>query len=1136
MMNPIQRTTDNGQLTLLKVVTRTALFLFVLASAVHAQDAVERDLLRVRPEDESLPWLVMNTGGHTASVQGLAFAPDGKRLYSAGLDKVANVWDVTSAVRALRRTFLLERTLRWQIGRGLRGAINALAVASNDGLVAIGGYGATGGLGEILLIDPVQNRLIKTLHGHSQTVASLSFSHDGQWLASVDVEGRALLWKRGEWTSTVLSKTDREVYGDEQAAIIKKHPKLRPLTMPLVGNDTYVVLPSFQGVDDQGRLQWKLRKQQLSNPEQVETLGPIHFGLVTALATSADGRQFASADSFGALHLWQTGPQVTSQALNPERMVLSLAFTPDGKTLVAGTAATGQPAKSQVQLWDLAARQIRARQELSAHVFACAVSSDGKYLAHGGGANHEVYVGRLDAFPESTTLRGQGRRVVKAAFTNQAGYTIGFGTSLTEPAFNNYGPVQRSFNPVTLDLSGEAAAPDNFRTVEATLGEWAIARRTDGLLQLSRNGQPAGVMPLDRRIEGSARCYCWLTDEAGKPIAVAVGTDTQNSIYVYGLADQGECPIWRHLRGHHDLLSSVGVSTDGKYLVSGSTDGTVRLWSLAEIAKGPTLTSRWGAEFAVDNGVLKVTSAESAGPLFFNGVRTGDTLNLIKWHDGKQIHTLDNAADILARLKDLSWATQVHFEFARGEKPLSPFQRLPAWQPLATLFVGATDEWAMFTPEGYYDASANGHTLFGWHVNRGLDKLPDFYRADQFRRRLERPELMERLLEGGSVAEAFKLAALGAPAPADEAVQSQVAATPRIEILSPTAGTNVDTRSATVRARIEFPQERQLTDARVFANGVAAPGQRVVEEQQVDGKRIVTYEWQARLATELRHLIQVLASTDELAVGASSVLVEQPANPEPLKREPKLYLLAVGMNDYRDPAVQPLSYSVADAESIVQLFEARTSKFYQVDKPTILLNEQVTPAKWRETFTQLRERLSDAQPDDLLVIFLAGHGFVDPISSGYYFAGYNITREDYQRGIFASSIAWSDFQLLADIPCRKLAMLDTCHSGAIQPLRSRNLKAAVRTFHQDLILTLTASAGHEKSEEKAEWAHGAFTKTLLEGLEGQADASADGLVSLEELADHVKRHVPQLTGGRQNPTAGPIDLLPYVSLRLTSAK
>ena len=81
----------------------------------------------------------------------------------------------------------------------------------------------------------------------------------------------------------------------------------------------------------------------------------------------------------------------------------------------------------------------------------------------------------------------------------------------------------------------------------------------------------------------------------GEPYAIAVGTDVQNSIYVCRLAEQGPCPILRHFRGHHDSVTSVGVSRDLRLLVSGSTDGTMRFWSLADYAQGTTPWGRWGA-------------------------------------------------------------------------------------------------------------------------------------------------------------------------------------------------------------------------------------------------------------------------------------------------------------------------------------------------------------------------------------------------------------------------------------------------------------------------------------------------------------------------------------------------------------
>ena len=99
----------------------------------------------------------------------------------------------------------------------------------------------------------------------------------------------------------------------------------------------------------------------------------------------------------------------------------------------------------------------------------------------------------------------------------------------------------------------------------------------------------------------------------------------------------------------------------------------------------------------------------------------------------------------------------------RDGKAADPFNRLPAWENIASLHLAANREWAFWSPRGYYAASANGDTLFGWLVNRGVDRLPRFFRANQFRRRLERPDVMTRLLAAGSLGAALRTAARDVP-------------------------------------------------------------------------------------------------------------------------------------------------------------------------------------------------------------------------------------------------------------------------------------------------------------------------------------------------------------------------------------
>jgi uncharacterized caspase-like protein len=253
--------------------------------------------------------------------------------------------------------------------------------------------------------------------------------------------------------------------------------------------------------------------------------------------------------------------------------------------------------------------------------------------------------------------------------------------------------------------------------------------------------------------------------------------------------------------------------------------------------------------------------------------------------------------------------------------------------------------------------------------------------------------------------------------------------------------------------------------------------------------------------------------------------------------EPKLYLVGVGLNQYKDQEIPQLTASISDARAFMDLVRKRATQLYTVDDPTMLTDAAVTPVKWQQTMREISQRLKDTvRPDDLLVIFVAGHGVEDAATKQYYFVGHEARLADVNGRKYDDCISCKDFHLLADLPCRKLLLLDTCHAGA---LHSRN-KAAVRDFQEDVIFTVTATKADERAAEDIALGQGLFTRCLLEALAGRADSSNDGYVSLLEMVDYLKTRVPEIVrkeypGVEQNPTAAPDELLPYVDgLRLTS--
>nr|VFJ51713.1 MAG: WD40 repeat [Candidatus Kentron sp. DK] len=59
---------------------------------------------------------------------------------------------------------------------------------------------------------------------------------------------------------------------------------------------------------------------------------------------------------------------------------------------------------------------------------------------------------------------------------------------------------------------------------------------------------------------------------------------------------------------------------------------------------------------------------------------------------------------------------------------------------------GEENDWVLWTPSGYYDASPGGGGLIGWHVNNGKNKAADFYPASDLREHFYRPEVIAYVL------------------------------------------------------------------------------------------------------------------------------------------------------------------------------------------------------------------------------------------------------------------------------------------------------------------------------------------------------------------------------------------------------
>jgi WD40 repeat protein len=139
---------------------------------------------KVQEADASaMPHLMLDTGGHMGTIKSVAFTPDGKRLISAGDDKVIRVWDW--------QTGKTVRTIRGQVGPGDEGKIYTMALSPNGRWLAVGGYIKDN---VIRIFDFDTGKLVALLCAHTDVVDALAFSSDSTQLVSGGGDFLAIIW------------------------------------------------------------------------------------------------------------------------------------------------------------------------------------------------------------------------------------------------------------------------------------------------------------------------------------------------------------------------------------------------------------------------------------------------------------------------------------------------------------------------------------------------------------------------------------------------------------------------------------------------------------------------------------------------------------------------------------------------------------------------------------------------------------------------------------------------------------------------------------------------------------------------------------------------------------------------------
>jgi WD40 repeat protein len=463
--------------------------------------------------------------------------------------------------------------------------------------------------------------------------------------------------------------------------------------------------------------------------------------------------------------------------------------------------------------------------------------------------------------------------------------------------------------------------------------------------------------------------------------------------------------------------------------------------------------------------------------------------------------------------------------------------------------------WIMWTPSGYYDASAGAEELIGWHVNNSPDMASDFFPISRFRNRYYRPDVIERVMETLDEKEAVKIANQESGRKRqDEEVSVKKILPPVVSIISPLDNTSVSKTGIIVKFIVRSPSEEPVTDLKTLVNGrpVAAARDMALEEGDPKTTSILEQMGQDEAlkaveaptdqeSTQITHAQKESPSQD----GTKQIIVTIPPEDSQIsiiasnkfsasepatirlrwqgkieKNEfvilPKLYILAVGVGKYINfPPENQLKYAAKDAHDFVETMKSQKGKLYRDVGTRLLIDDTAT----RDTVLDGLEWIQrETTSKDVAMIFLSGHG-VNDNTGIYYFVPTNFDKKSIKR----TGVPYADIKnTVANLAGKTLVFVDTCHSGNV--MGTRKALGDVTSIANELssaengAVVFASSTGRQFSLEKPEWNNGAFTKALIEGLTGNADYTKKGKVSINMLDLYLSERVKELTEGQQTPT------------------
>lgn len=739
----------------------------------------------------------------------------------------------------------------------------------------------------------------------------------------------------------------------------------------------------------------------------------------------------------------------------------------------------------------------------------CSNNNDSLLLTSGKGARlwdlrHASLIGTIS----------NSERSNDACFQPGTDSVILLGTDAVELCGGNSMPISGAGNICRLSICGD-------KTIAMGLEH----------LYMSVSGKPFYKLPAFRDV-GKGRLFSTISRPYGNG-KFLIGT---NNTAVSRINDSGASLIegsfnsdqpLRLAENIYNKISDIKISPDDDYAVIASIPNDIAILDLK--------TMRYVSEMAADYDDLEFVTACEILP--DGTIVAGTTLGKLNFWKKGQTKSFRQSREHHAEIMSISLSSDSTRMFTSDRLGQITIWDVRTQEPIVYVYQVADDtgtDYMFLTPDHYYKATPG----ISRHINFVKDGKA--YAFEQFDLRNNRPDIVLSRL-GGNPAEIELLnkawkKRLRRAGISEESLSA--------DYHVPTAKVNRKempfiTTESTIALDVAFADSMyDLSEISVTVNGVPvlSPGKRRV----------------AGRAFNLKENIALASGNNEITVwcsnvkGTSSLRETLNVTYTPQKPvKPNLYIVAAGVSGYADSRYN-LGYAAKDAGDFVEALEKRAGQNFAQVRTLTLTDSQVTAA----SLDKIRSFLAGSRPDDVALMFFAGHGVLDS-ELEYYLGAYDMDFANPSSG----GIRYDDFMGVFDgVPAlNRACFIDACHSGELDKedyfavntvampageelvfrAAGQNVSAKEDIERVNAILSdmfrdtrwgvgatvLSSAGGGELAVESPEWNNGLFTYCLLKGIQGDAaDADHNGKTSLSEWIDYTRRHVTDMSEGRQSPT------------------